>query len=180
MSNLKENEIALAKKLLPFFVEIAKLYEFDEEVNDDMSKNFTEHWFIYLLMAIASRESRFGLLLDSDGTGDGGHGRGIMQIDDRSHAEWIENHDWQDPAENIEYAADVWLDNYNYFCDHFDLIEDNLALVWAATAAYNCGAGNVKKALTNGDDVDSRTTGRDYSADVRARMKFLVSLGLIQ
>lgn len=179
MANLDEKQIAKAKELLPIFKAIGEQYEFDDEVNKIMVPNFTAHWFTYLLMGICSRESHFGLLLDKNMTGDRGHGRGLMQIDDRSHAAWISKNDWKDPFTNIDYGADVWMDNFNYFCDHYDLIQNNTRLIWAATAAYNCGAGNVIKALRVGADVDARTTGADYSADVRARTKFLVSLGLI-
>lgn len=178
MANMDEKQIAKAKELIPFFEMVGDLYEFDEEVNLVMSPNFTKYWFRYLLMGICSRESHFGLLLNKDMTGDGGHGRGLMQIDDRSHAAWIKLNKWKDPLANIEYGADVWMDNFNYFVDHSDELEDMVQLVWAATAAYNCGAGNVMKSLRAGDSVDQRTTGRDYSSDVRARMKFLVSLGL--
>ena len=38
-----------------------------------------------LLAAIASRESRCGSVLASDGTGDGGNAFGIMQVDRRFH-----------------------------------------------------------------------------------------------
>ena len=180
MSNLEQKEINAAKVLLPIFKQVSAFYEFDEEANKAMSVNFTEHWFTYLLMGICSRETRFGLALSGNLTGDGGHGRGLMQIDDRSHTEWLRIHNWKDPATNIEYGADVWMENYNYFCDHFELVgAEYPKLVWAATASYNCGAGNVSKVLKAGSDVDSRTTGQDYSADVRARTKFLVSLGLV-
>jgi hypothetical protein len=32
-----------------------------------------------------------------------------------------------------------------------------------------CGAGNVAKVVAAGEDMDSRTTGHDYSADVWTR-----------
>ena len=179
MANLDEKQITKAKEFLPIFRTVGSMYEFDEEVNNIMTPNFGKFWFTYLLMGIGSRESHFGLLLDKNGKGDGGHGHGIMQIDDRSHAAYIAKGTWKDPASNIEYGADVWMDNFNFFCDHFDLVEDNAQLVWASTAAYNCGAGNVKKSLLAGVGIDQRTTGHDYSADVRVRTKFLVSLGLL-
>ena len=179
MSNLSDNEIAKAKELLPIFKEVGDMYQFDDDVKSIVVPNFTDHWFHYLLMAICSRESKFGLILSPNMTGDNGHGRGLMQIDDRSFGDWIAKHPWKDPATNIEQGADVWMGDYNYFTDHMDLVNnDFMRLIWAATAAYNCGAETVAKALRGGADVDSRTTGRNYSADVRAKMKFLVSLGL--
>jgi hypothetical protein len=178
MANLDVQQIEKAKQLLPIFKTVGDMYEFDDKVNARFIPNFTKYWFHYLLMGICSRESHFGLLLDKNLTGDGGHGRGLMQIDDRSHAEWISLQKWKNPAANIEYGADVWMDNFNYFIDHYDLVGGDAQLVWAATAAYNCGAGNVRKSLIQDLGVDARTTGKDYSADVRVRMKFLSSLGL--
>ena len=177
--NLSNKEISIAKGMFPVFKSIGAKYQFDDDVKAIVVPGFTDQWFPFLLMAICSRESNFGLALSPSMTGDNGHGRGLMQIDDRSHGDWIRGHNWKDPATNVEYGADVWLDNYNYFTDHMDLVDsDYMKLIWAATAAYNCGAGNVNKALSSGADVDSRTTGRNYSADVRARMKFIVSLGI--
>jgi soluble lytic murein transglycosylase-like protein len=64
----------------------------------------------------------------------------------------------------------VILPSYNYLADRFEYFgEDYGRLFWGAIAAYNCGAGNVAKAVANGQDPDSRTTGRDYSWDVRRR-----------
>jgi hypothetical protein len=52
----------------------------------------------------------------------------------------------------------------------FELVkEDYGALFQATVAAYNCGPGNVRKALEAGADVDSLTTGRDYAKDVLDR-----------
>jgi hypothetical protein len=44
-----------------------------------------------------------------------------------------------------------------------------MALLRAAVAAYNCGAGNVLNAIRNGHDVDFFTAGRDYSKDTVSR-----------
>lgn len=178
MANLDEKQIVKAKELLPIFKMVGSYYEFDEEVSSEMTK-FTKDWFTYLLMGICSRESHFGLLLDKNLKGDGGHGHGLMQIDDRSHKDYIAKGTWKDPSSNIEYGADVWMWNFNYFVDRFEYFDNYPNLIWASTAAYNCGAGNVMKSLKAGLSVDARTTGRDYSADVRVRAKFLVSLGLI-
>ena len=62
------------------------------------------------------------------------------------------------------------LPSYNYLADCFGFFgEDYTRLFWGTVAAYNCGAGNVSKAVAAGQDPDARTTGRDYSRDVRAR-----------
>ena len=47
-----------------------------------------------LIAGIGSRESHWGLALSPvgpTGTGDNGHGRGLMQIDDRWHKDFIES-----------------------------------------------------------------------------------------
>lgn len=122
-------------------------------------------------MAIDSRESRFGLLLDEDGLGDAGHGHGEIQIDDRSHGAFCDSGQWQDLAASLEYVRkNVILPSYNYLADRFGFFgEDYTRLFWGTVAAYNCGAGNVSKAVAAGQAPDVRTTGRDYSSDVRAR-----------
>src|ERR1044072_4207136 len=40
-----------------------------------------------MLLAIASRETNM-----QDIVGDGGHGRGLFQIDDRFHGDWLDAH----------------------------------------------------------------------------------------
>ena len=61
--------------------------------------------------------------------------------------------------------------------DAADLLAANFSMFnrWdAAVAAYNCGPGNVQKALDQGLGVDHFTAGGDYSADVLATRKRLV------
>lgn len=129
------------------------------------------------LLAIMWRESYFGLNLTPPGpggTGDFGHGRGLMQIDDRAHAEWIREHDWGDPAENIRKGAQVLKEAHDFFRAK-GLVDGKL---WQATlAAYNAGAGRVLAAVRVGRDPDEVTTGRDYGAWVTARAVDLSALG---
>ncbi|PTL76870.1 peptidoglycan-binding protein [Vitiosangium sp. GDMCC 1.1324] len=94
--------------------------------------------------------------------GDGGHGRGLMQIDDRSWGSWLNSHHGgMDPASNIMKGAEILRSNLDFFKGNTK----------AALAAYNAGPGNVQKALRNGRDPDSVTTGHDYGKDVLSRMK---------
>ena len=72
-----------------------------EEVHAVMFKTIGAEWMKYVLMAIDSRESRFGVLLDEDGLGDGGHGHGEMQIDDRSHKAFCASGRWRDLAASL-------------------------------------------------------------------------------
>jgi hypothetical protein len=136
-----------------------------------MFKTIGAEWMKYVLMGINSRESRFGMLLDEDGLGDGGHGHGEMQIDDRSHKAFCASGRWRDLAASLEYVhANVIIPSFNYLADYFALVgEDYERLFWAAIAGYNAGPGNVRKALEAGALPDSVTTGRNYSRDVKAR-----------
>ena len=125
----------------------------------------------YVICGIGSRESEWGLSRALDqpgpgGKGDGGHGRGLMQIDDRWHA-FARNGKWADPEANLLYAARVLVSSRSYIKQRYSLTAD--ALLRATVAGYNCGAGNVAKALKRGLDVDFYTTGRDYSKDVLSR-----------
>jgi len=135
-----------------------------------------------LIAGIGSRESAWGLALTPKGpggTGDfikrayptpfrrgalppqGGYGRGLMQIDFDAH-EFARTGPWQDPEQNIRYGCKVLADNRAFFERRMNLAGQ--ALLRASLAAYNCGPGNVQKALAAGLDVDYYTAHRDYSA----------------
>lgn len=84
--------------------------------------------------------------------GELGHGRGLMQIDDRSHRLFIARKlgdgrfAWQDPLENIGYSA-IYLGRLiAHFAQPQLRLDLKLALA-AAVASYNCGEGNVSKLL---------------------------------
>lgn len=137
---------------------------------------------VYLLAAIMDRESLGGEALkppNSAGTGDRGHGHGLMQIDSGSHRDFlVALFDdgvplWTDPAFNVLYAA--------------RLLHRNLATLGGdyvpAVAAYNAGLSRVRRALLKLPKyptpqvklatVDALTTGKDYVSDVlRRRAKF--------
>lgn len=126
---------------------------------------------VSVICGIGSRETEWGLspALDKPGPGgkgDHGHGRGLMQIDDRFHA-FARTGKWDDAEANILYAAKVLISSRAYIKKRYSLTPQ--ALLQATVAAYNCGAGNVSKALKRGLDVDFFTTGRDYSKDVFSR-----------
>ncbi|WP_211207831.1 transglycosylase SLT domain-containing protein [Gracilimonas tropica] len=117
-----------------------------------------------LLLAIASRETGMGTdtyVLANNWTGRDGHGKGIMQIDDRYHAiaQMIPADDH--PA-NIEYAARFLSD-----------LRKALPSKKAAIAAYNAGINGVKNVLAQGLDPDVATTGNNYAADVLRRQKMI-------
>lgn len=92
-----------------------------------------------------------------------GWGRGLMQHDFESALDF----DWTDPAINIDRGAKLLA---HLLHDEFPRNQR------AALAAYNCGPGNVRKALLLERDEDHFTTGRNYGADVLARKnRFLVA-----
>jgi hypothetical protein len=154
----------------------------------------------FLIYALGQRESRWGAALDKNMTGDGGHGRGIMQIDDRSFAAWLAANPWQDPLTNVRKGANVLAAKLAFFSkaspvpgltDGKTVIVGSSSastrgvkpgnypdprplygsrLVEAGIAAYNTGEGNVLRSLATGVDVDRTTAGGDYYADVWDKM----------
>ncbi|MFA5381848.1 MAG: M15 family metallopeptidase [Candidatus Micrarchaeia archaeon] len=170
----KPDELALARKYLPIIQAAADAYTWPPELVAVMQQALGPNWMVWVLCGIASRESRFGLLLDAEGLGDGGHGHSIMQIDDRSHPAFCAGDDWKDLAASLEYVhKNVIVSSFNYLgdCCFNALGGDYAALFRASIAAYNCGPGNVRKALEMGDVVDANTTGGNYSRDVLTRAK---------
>ncbi len=138
-----------------------------------------------LLAGSGSGESGWGLRLKPpgpEGTGDflprrfptrfrkgslppdgGGFGRGLMQIDYDAHP-FARSNGWRDPMANVHYGASVLAEALAWLDGRTQLPPDRL--LRAAVAAYNCGAGNVLRAIGEGLDVDYFTAGRDYSKNV--------------
>ena len=138
-----------------------------------------------IIAAIGSRESGWGVLNRPQGpagTGDfihrgprpplrpgplppdgAGFGRGLMHVDFDAH-EFARTGPWQDPARNIAYGCTVLTQIRRTIAAKLSL--GDRQLLRATIAGYNCGAGNVIKALNTNVDVDFFTAGRDYSKDV--------------
>jgi soluble lytic murein transglycosylase-like protein len=116
-----------------------------------------------LLAAIASRESRCGNALSSDGTGDNGNGFGIMQVDKRFHPV-VGGPRSQD---HINQATAILADFRRQVQDKHPGWADKDVLK-GAVVAYNSGVGNVQ---TIGG-MDRGTTGNDYGSDTIARGQF--------
>lgn len=90
-----------------------------------------------------------------------GNDFGLMQINRAAHPAFFRDHDWRDPAQNIDYGASVIAANLRHYDG--DLTE--------AAAAYNAGPGAVDRALAAGRGADSVTTGGDYGSDVARRYR---------
>jgi hypothetical protein len=129
-----------------------------------------------LIMAIASRETNMRNVI-----GDGGHGYGIMQIDDRSFPEWCHSGLWKDVAAGIQKGALVLQSKLEtirngqgkrlsvggkLFTGKKDLTKTEL--LTTAVAAYNSGLWAYYD-LSKTGDPNRHTTGRDYSADTMRR-----------
>lgn len=118
-----------------------------------------------LLAAIMDRETNGGDAKGYEprgspaGTGDGGHGRGLMQIDDRAHAAFCSGDLWRRSDFNVLYGAHV-LKEALYAFSGREL---------PALCAYNAGAVRVRRAMGAGRTPDSVTTGGDYGTDVLSR-----------
>lgn len=113
-----------------------------------------------LLAAVASRETRVQNIV-----GDGGHGHGLMQIDDRYHA-IAQTPAVMDPGQNVTYGAKLLAGNLA--TAKANGLSESAALR-AAVAGYNAGASRCVSAAKRGADPDAYTTGNDYSADVLGR-----------
>jgi soluble lytic murein transglycosylase-like protein len=149
-----------------------ELARWDEFVRAAAAKHQVKESLIYAHM---SRESG-----GRNVRGDSGHGRGLMQIDDRAFSEWVKrNSEGMDPASNIDKGAEVIRDNIDFWERHASLLPvlaDPAFRERCAIASYNCGAGMVLRAVHAGQDPDHYTapgpTGHpDYSADVLRRQK---------
>jgi hypothetical protein len=113
----------------------------------------------YMLFAVGSRETNLRNVV-----GDGGHGHGVWQLDNRSHA--------IPPG----FDADVPLQCATAARMLAGLLAHFGGNERAALAAYNAGAGTVDYNLSNHLDIDSGTAGGDYSADTLQRRLALLDM----
>ena len=114
------------------------------------------------LLAIGSRETN---LQNIRGDFRGGiyHGFGIMQVDIGTDPEFSKG-GWKDPAKSIRRGGEILASKREELKKMGLFSEVNMY------CAYNCGSGNVKKAIAQGKDPNSRTTGKDYGNDVKKRV----------
>lgn len=118
----------------------------------------------FLLYALGSRETNLRNVV-----GDGGHGHGIWQRDDRS---------WDVPADYLSTPKRQAVDAGNLLMSLQRRFVTQPNAWHCAVAAYNAGGGAVTRALSAGKPCDSVTTGGDYSADVLARWSLLLGWGI--
>lgn len=93
------------------------------------------------------------------------HGFSFFQIDVDSYPDFVSSGQWKDPYLSCLKAINVLESKRKYLQARFKLLSGE-ELDRAITAAYNCGEGNVSKVLLSGEDIDTRTTGGDYSKEV--------------
>ena len=162
----KQFERAKANGWLDFFNEAADEFDFAPET----------------LLAIASRETNMRNIL-----GDGGHGCGLMQIDDRSFPDFCKSGQWKDPRKAILKGAEVLDQKYTAIEKGMGkslkfrgkpftgkmLDEDQL--LQTAIASYNSGGAAYFHMSVSGDP-DRGTTGKDYSEDVLKRERAFADL----
>jgi hypothetical protein len=122
-----------------------------------------------LLLAVSSRETHL-----RDIVGDGGHGRGAFQIDDRSHQAFLRAHGvlaggTPPLAAAASYAAQLLLDNGRFGRQQGVAAADLLKF---SLSAYNTGAGNAIKGYRAGDS-DRTTANANYGRDVLERLRIV-------
>jgi len=93
------------------------------------------------------------------------HGYGYWQIDIASYPAFVESGDWKDPLKTCRKAIAVLEEKRIYLQQQFPVLTGE-ELNRAITAAYNCGQGNVAKAIRAKRDVDVYTHQKNYSAEV--------------
>ncbi len=115
-----------------------------------------------LVLAVIDKESSGRNVVGTDG-----HGRGLMQIDDRWHGAWCQQHQMgMDPQSNIDYGCMLLRQNI----DHFD------GDIRCGVAAYNAGQRGAQNGLNDSGNPDQYTTGGHYSERVCARADELRAL----
>jgi hypothetical protein len=95
------------------------------------------------------------------------NGYSYWQIDIGSFPEFIKANLWLDPQKSANKAAEVLVEKATYLIQK--KWKENLSPIMferAVTAAYNCGQGNVDRALRYNRGVDYYTFNKDYSAEV--------------
>uniref|UniRef100_UPI003AAE9AEF lysozyme g-like n=1 Tax=Centroberyx gerrardi TaxID=166262 RepID=UPI003AAE9AEF len=122
-----------------------------------------------IVAGIISRETRGGRGQGlHGGWGDHGNAYGLMQVDKR----WHKPRGGWDSEDHISQGIGVFKGSYSDIeRRHPDWSKDQK--LKGALSAYNMGAGSVDSY----EQVDARTTGRDYANDVAARSQYFKTHG---
>ncbi|XP_051801916.1 LOW QUALITY PROTEIN: lysozyme g-like [Acanthochromis polyacanthus] len=124
-----------------------------------------------LIAAIISRESRAGNVLQ-DGWGDHGNAWGLMQVDvNPSGGGHTAKGDWNS-EEHLSQGTEILIYFLNRIKNKFPSWTSEQQLK-GAIASYNTGDGRVNSY----ENVDEKTTGKDYSNDVVARAQWYKTNG---
>ncbi len=94
------------------------------------------------------------------------HGFGFWQIDTGSYKSFIDAGLWEDPLATAKKAILVLDEKSRYLWPRVSKVLSSDTYNRAITAAYNCGQGNVAKAVKAGLPVDHYTHNKDYSKAV--------------
>uniref|UniRef100_A0A8C1UMC4 Lysozyme g n=1 Tax=Cyprinus carpio TaxID=7962 RepID=A0A8C1UMC4_CYPCA len=120
-----------------------------------------------VIAAIISRQSRAGAALE-DGWGDHGYAFGLMQVDRRYHTPvgaW-------DSEQHIAQATEILISFIKEIKAKFPMWSQEQCFK-GGISAYNAGVSTV----SSYENIDARTTGKDYSNDVVARAQWFKSKG---
>lgn len=93
------------------------------------------------------------------------HGYGLTQVDVDSFPAFVKSGDWKDPYKTFAMTIKI-LEGKRHVLQSHGIVFAPDELEHAITAAYNCGEGNELSVLRSSEDVDARTTGHNYSAQV--------------
>lgn len=134
-----------------------------------------------VLAAILERESLGGDALTPPGprgTGDGGHGRGLMQIDDRWHGPFVATGLWREPPFALLYAARLLRQALDALGGEYG----------PAIGAYNAGTARVRGLLATLpatasvqqriDVIDQVTTQHYVAGVLRIRDELLQQISI--
>lgn len=121
-----------------------------------------------LVLAIGLRETWLGTVPDfrprlcPEGVGDGGHGHGFFQVDDRGpYRRLIRPAPWPIVVQ-VMAVTEVLRDNRR----EMGAFLGSPRFLQAVVCAYNASPAHVVALMTAGKDPDEATTGADYGSDV--------------